>query len=480
MSQETLEIAPKEAPVFDVFKQQVIPTFEGLVLTKVNPLKERFEQLKAAYKKASVINDKDGYKTTKEAVAAFRTFKGDVEDERKAIKSISLKMGEISDSLYEPLYDESEKLQKEHDAAAKAWDEEQKKIRNAEKEARAKRKSERIDKLTGMGAFTSSGVYLLGEASVSEENVDTLTDDLFADVLSRFQAAYAKIEEERKTEEEKKRQQAEELRQQQEQLRLQQEEMRKQQELIAEQQEALRKQQEELARKEKARQEEEEKKERWAKAEAERKSNEERNYTLRSRLAAFDDIEYGELTKELKYNGEVFMTATKLIDLPHDVFNHLVTDHNETNRAIKAEAERKRLEEEERYRIEREKRAVAATRMAMLSAFSTFIPANLMDMSEEEWEALYDKEKIAYDEKQHEIWLENERVKKIQEEEREKERLAELTDGERWRVFKNDLAKFAANIPDFPTGRYARMKAIALEKFGEIQALKYEQFKGNK
>lgn len=478
MSEETLEIAPKEAPVFDVFKQQVIPTFEGLVLTKVNPLKERFEQLKEAYKNAGVVNDKDGYKTTKEAVAAFRTFKSNVEDERRAVKAISIRMGEISDGLYEPLYDESEKLQKEHDAAAKAWDEKQKKIRNAEKEARAKRKSERIDKLTGMGAFTSSGVYLLGEASVTEENIDTLTDDLFIGVLSQFQAAYDKQEEERRAEEEKKRQEAEELRHQQEQLRLQQEEIRKQQELIAEQQEALRKQQEDLARKEKARQEEEEKKERWAKAEAERIENERKEKLWLRRGNQLLDAAWNG--KSATYNDRDIISYNDLVSLSDEDFNKVRDAHNKRVEDDREEAERKRLEQEDLDRIEREKRAVAATRMAMLSTISTFIPANLIDMSEEEWEALYDKEKIAYDERQHELWLETERIKKIQEQEREKERLAELTDGERWRVFKNDLAKFAADMPDFPTGRYARMKAIALEKFGEIQALKYEQFKGNK
>lgn len=430
MEQETLEIVTQPESgvvIFEQFKEKVIQTFDGQIVEKVNPLRQRLEKLKEEYAGAEIVTDPASMKKAKEATAAFRTFKGEVESNRKLLKGLVLQLGDSVDGNHNPIYDEAESLQKKMDATAKAFEEKQKAERQAEKIALAKRKALRFDQLTQLGAFTSNGVFILGDETAMEDTVELCTDEGFDEILSRFKAEKEKNDAEAAEVERKRQEEAENLRQEQERLRVQREEMQKEQERIKEQREALEKQQQEFARQERERIEEKERKELSKKAEAEKIENE----RLAGRLAQLNDI-------------------------------------------AKAEIENKR-------RDEKEKKDRGLTRRLLLFAFDVAVGADdLAEMTQEEFDDVYQDNKQRYDEAKQQEWLENERIKKIQEEERKKEELAELTDGERWRIFKDDLAKFAGNMPDFPTGRYARMKAIALEKFGEIQSLKIASFKGNK
>jgi hypothetical protein len=103
----------------------------------------------------------------------------------------------------------------------------------------------------------------------------------------------------------------------------------------------------------------------------------------------------------------------------------------------------------------------------------------LSEVSELDWNEIYNEAKGAFDKKQHEKWLKEQEEQRELEELKEKERLADMSDGERWRSWKNELTKFTSEMPDFSTKRYGKMKAIALEKLSEIHLLKAAKISSN-
>lgn len=474
MEQEIVTQPEAGVIIFEQFKEKVIQTFDGQIVEKVNPLRQRLGKLKEEYAGAEVVTDPASMKRAKEATAAFRTFKGVVEDNRKILKGLVLQLGDSVDSNHNPIKDEAEEWQKKMDTPAKAFEEEQKAKRNAEKIALAKRKALRFDQLTQLGAFTSSGVFILGDETAMEDTVELCTDDGFNEILSRFKSEKEKNDAEAAEVEKKRQEEAKNLREEQERLRVQREEMIKQEQAIREQREALHRQKEEFEKKELKRIAEEEEKKLLAKTKKE-------NDLFDKRIAQLNDISWNGQSAE--YGNSIVIRLSEIIEFSDEDFNMIRDTHNKRVADDKADTERKRLEEEEKQSKEKELDDRFARREAQLKIIG-LLPAAyinfLRDMPDEKYAEYYSEYFKEFEKKKHDEWLESERIKKLQEEEREKERLAELTDGERWRVFKNELSKFAANMPDFPTGRYARMKAIALEKFGEIQSLRRESFKGNK
>lgn len=451
MSNE-VAIIPVEEKVEQVFKMEIVkvlPDAEAVIDT----LKEKYMSIK--------VTDKASFKKAEEA--------------RKDVKNVRIVGEKICEAAKRPLENEKkqwikkgrewseavgaieEHLEKQTDewklAEQKRKEEE---ARKAEEERIAidKRLLERQQELNKMGVLFADNNYMLGDVRYDYNAVRDSDDEVFANeivpafrvVFEQHEAERLVEEQQRKEAEEKRLQEEELLRQEQEKLRLEREEFEKQQ------------------------------------AEFNRQKAEREEKIWRGRLAELTDIGWnGEYAFDRENDTESVFTLNELITLSEDEFSKVRDRYNEIIAQRKHEAEKKSREEEERQRIEKEKANLKKERAVLLYSVDFIDVHNqydLAEMSMDDWNKLYEEKKRDFEKAKHEEWLEQERIKKEQEEERKKAELAEMTEGERWRLWKKEVAKFLAEVPEFNTKRYAAMSGIAREKLSEILSLKAEKFAG--
>lgn len=394
----------------------------------------------------------------------------------KKKKEWSATVGEVEDYLEQQTDDWKLAEQKRKDEEARKIEE--------QRQLLDKRLLQRQQDLGKYSVLFADNTFMLGDVRYSYDQLREATDEMYLnEILPAFKAIFDQHEQERVQQEElkqqeaeKQRQEAEKLRQEQEQLEIEKQEMIQQRfELRMDRLKAVGLEETTADVAEMTNEQFQSYYQDVAERNQKERRRQEINSIFNDRFVELDGAKYNSATETIyAFSGDAMLSKTTLADMPDDEWDVLVKNHNQ--HAIEA-----KVEEERKQNEEKEKDDAFARREAQLKVIGLTPPAYmrfLRDMTDLEYADYYTKEFEAFEKKQHEEWLEQERIKKQQEEDRKKAELAEMTEGERWREWKKTVTAFILDVPTFDTKRYKAMAAVSKEKLEEILSLKAEKFPG--
>jgi hypothetical protein len=442
---------------------QVVPIEEQISqeLVKHNVTQAVISGLKEAYGhlKINGIEDKETYLLVKEGrkeckafrVAAKKICEKGREEAVAIQKAWVAKQKEVTDQIA-AIEDPLEEQEKAYEAAVAK-----------EKEDRRRKQEEQLinrqQVLTGMGALYSDGCFRLGEISFELSVVKESESDIWEEsILPKFKEEYEKVEAERIEQERIKQEREAEMKRQQEELeRMKQE--------LADQAAELNKAKEEQERKQK---EEDEKRLSEVRAAEQAKINI-RIGQLQS-LGLRPDMQNGHMY----YTGyDCSISHIDITGFSDELWGETIDGMREFISKKKEEAEQKRLSEIEAQKEAERKRVLGQSRLKALKDLGR-VPKDataisLSDLSDEEFDTLYDNEKREYEAAKRAEWEAEEEEKRKLEEVKRQQELEIAGDKVKWaEIMKqfNDITLYT-----MISSQYKKKMGILREKLEEIKAL---------
>lgn len=440
---------------------QVVPIEERISneLVKHNVTEAIIAKLREDYLplRISGIDDKETYLLVKEArkkckeirVLAKKICVDGREDAVSIQKAWVAKEKDVTGRISE-VEDYLEKQEKEYEAAVAK-----------EKEDRKRKQEEQLvirqQFLTNMGALYSDGSFHLGEVSFELSVVKESEQDIWEQsILPKFKEEYEKVEAERIEQERIKKEQEiefqrKELEQEKKRLELEAKEL------------ALKKAQEEQ---ESRQREEDDKKARQAKAEREAEENRRADQLYALGLVYdFNDNHFK--------GYDSFVPVLDIRCHSAEKWNSLIDGLTKHVTLKKEEAEQKRLAEIESQKEAERKRILGQSRLKSLKDLGR-VPKDatamsLSDLSDEEFDALYDNEKREYEAAKRAQWEAEQEEKRKQEELKRQQELEQAKDKEKWEEIINKVNEIV--VYEMRSSQYRKKAMILREKLEEIKAL---------
>lgn len=180
-------------------------------LSPINKAKEAIERIrnKAAALTIADHNDKKGFEAVYQTRQEAARLRVDVEKTRKALVEDSVKWQRLVNSTANPLESDLKEIEAGLKAKEDAFVAEKQRIKDEVERKRKERNLKRIAVITSLDSRFNGSGYTLGKQFVSQEEIETLSDDDFQTKVEVFEAEYQIILEERlateKAEQEEKR-----------------------------------------------------------------------------------------------------------------------------------------------------------------------------------------------------------------------------------------------------------------------------------
>jgi hypothetical protein len=451
-------MSKSEAIVPEVIENPELDQVITTTLTKHNVTDAVIASLKDKYGDLSLksIDDKESYLIIKEAKKEVRKWgilcekicsdgRADaVKTQKLWIKKEKEILGKIAD-VQDPLDKEIAR----YDAEVERKETEEKKRKE---DAAIQRQSE----LSRMGARYENGCFVLNDVSFDAATIKEADEDVWSEhMLPKYKIQYEKIEAARIEEENKKAEAAKKLKEEQDELERQKKELK-------DAQDKLLKDQEDAAKKQRDEQEKQA-------AEARKKLTERTDARINQLRAlgmsfsgyynayVYEDVNVDNITEiNLLDDAEWTTLVNKITPVIAD-------------RKLAAE-EKKKAELKEQQELAK-RQATGNARFVILSAIgvTTESKEKLGEILEDEWTAMHESYKKAWDKKQQEKWAAEQAEKKKQEDAKKAEELAQAGDKEKW----NAIVAYMNAAPwhDMKSGPYRKKVAIAKEKIEEINSL---------
>jgi len=446
MSKELQQLVPIEEQISqELVKQNVTEAV-------IAGLKEKYGHLKIAG-----IEDRETYdqvKIGRKECKAFRVLAKKIcekgrEDAVAIQKAWVGKQKEVTDQIA-AIEDPLEEQEKAYEAA----------VAKDKEDRRRKQEDQLIMRqqvLTNMGALYSDGSFTIGDVSFELSVVKESEPDIWEEsILPKFKEAYEIVEAERIEQERVKQEREAEMRRQQEELE------RKQKEL-AEKEAELKRAQEEQERKQK---EESDRKEKEAALILEKRTSGRRAQL--KELGLVYDIETG-----CHKGYDTYIHTTDVANLDDQSWGEQINKITPYIAEQKAEAEQKRLAEIEAQKEAERKRVLGQSRLKSLKDLGR-VPKeataiSLSDLSEDDFDTLYDNEKREYEALKRAEWEKEQEDNRKQEELIQQQRMDQAKDKEKWAEILKQLSE--VELYEMRSQQYRKKAMILREKLEEIKAL---------
>lgn len=173
-------------------------------LKKFNLADAKIAELKEQYKDVTIIdtNDKDGYKSAKEALSVLRPIRTAIDKKRKELNEFPLQYQKAVNNEAKRLTELIEEIEKPIKERKDWIDGEKDRIKEAELKALEEKANKRINELLTNGMKFEGEYYAIGDVNISVVDVRSMSDETYATFLNAVKTEFKKTEDERLAKEE--------------------------------------------------------------------------------------------------------------------------------------------------------------------------------------------------------------------------------------------------------------------------------------